>query len=230
MSLSAKADTPQRPTLSAERDRALTDHRATPMSTRCGSDSLRFLRSWASDPLRVAAIAPSGVRLAELITREITPDHGPVLELGAGTGVFTRALLARGLAEDQLTLVEMGPDFAALLRMRFPQARVLQRDAARLSASVLFPQDRAGAVVSGLGLLSMKPRTVLAILKTAFACLRPDGSLYQFTYGPCCPVPPAILTRLGLQARRIGGTWANLPPASVYRISRSAPLPLPDRS
>jgi hypothetical protein len=31
-----------------------------------------------------------------------------------------------------------------------------------------------------------------------------------------CP----ILDRLGLRARRIGGTLCNLPPASVYRISR----------
>jgi phospholipid N-methyltransferase len=68
-------------------------------------DVLFFLRAWTCHPLRVAAIAPSGTALAELITREIAPTCGAVLELGPGTGVFTRALLARGVREEDLTLV-----------------------------------------------------------------------------------------------------------------------------
>jgi len=190
-------------------------------------DHLRFVRSWASDPLRVAAIAPSGAALARLITRDLQPSHAPVLELGAGTGVFTRAIIGRGIDPAELTLVEFGEEFAALLRDRFPQARVVQGDASRISASVLFPGAKAGAVVSGLGLLSMSPRMVVAILAKAFDCLRADGAFYQFTYGPRCPVPRPILDRLGLKAQRIGGTMRNLPPASVYRISRRAPQRLP---
>lgn len=186
-------------------------------------DHLRFARAWASDPLRVAAIAPSSARLARLITSEIGPSHGLVLEFGPGTGVFTRALLDRGIAPADLTLVEFGPDFALLLRERFPEARVVQANAARISAALLYPTEKAGAVVSGLGLLSMPPRTVFAIMRNAFDCLRPAGSFYQFTYGPRCPVPVPILERLGLHATRIGGTLMNLPPASVYRISRHQP-------
>lgn len=198
-----------------------------PAETRPGSglwsDRLRFARSWLADPLRVAAIAPSGASLARLITREIGPAQAPVLELGPGTGVFTRALLDRGMEQADLTLIEYGPDFAALLRTRFPQARVVEADAARLAGLDLFHDRRAGVVVSGLGLLSMRPRAVLAILSGAFACLRPAGAFYQFTYGPRCPVPRPILDRLGLKAVRIGGTLANLPPASVYRITRRGP-------
>jgi hypothetical protein len=37
-------------------------------------------------------------------------------------------------------------------------------------------------------------------------------------------VPRPILDRLGLEAVRIGGTVRNLPPASVYRISRREPF------
>ncbi|MBH0239085.1 class I SAM-dependent methyltransferase [Methylobrevis albus] len=186
-------------------------------------DHLRFVLSWASDPLRVAAIAPSGAALARLITREITVQHAPVLELGPGTGVFTRALIDAGLDPADLTLIEFGQAFAALLQARYPAARVLHADAARISARELFPDVKAGAVISGLGLLSMRPRTVFAILHNAFDCLRPDGAFYQFTYGARCPVPRPILDRLGLKASRTGGTVRNLPPASVYRISRRTP-------
>jgi phosphatidylethanolamine/phosphatidyl-N-methylethanolamine N-methyltransferase len=188
------------------------------------ADWLRFARAWAAAPQRVAAVAPSGPRLARLMTRDFAPACGPVLELGPGTGVFTRALLARGIAEADLTLVEVQPNFAALLRARFPRARVVEGDAAALSPDALYPCRRAGAAISGLGLLSMPHTTVQAILIGAFACLRPDGAFYQFTYGPACPVPQAILQELGLQARRIGGTWANLPPAAVYRIERAPHL------
>jgi len=187
-------------------------------------DHLQFLRTWASDPLRVAAVAPSGAALGRLMTVGVTPSHAPILELGPGTGVFTRALFDRGIDPADLTLIEYGAEFAALLTERFPAVRLINADAARISASDLFPGAKAGAVISGLGLLSMPPRTVIAILTNAFDCLRPDGAFYQFTYGPRCPVSRPILDRLGLKARRIGGTMWNLPPASVYRISRRGPL------
>jgi phospholipid N-methyltransferase len=192
-------------------------------ATEC-SDFFQFFRSWISDPLRVAAIAPSGDSLARVMTQEILPSDGPVLELGAGTGVFTRALLARGIRESDLTLVEYGSDFMRVLQLRFPNARVLWMDASQLGQHDLFPDAPVGAVVSGLPLLSMSPRKVLSILSGSFSHIRPGGAFYQFTYGPRCPVSRPILDRLGLKASRIGGTVRNLPPASVYRITRRQPI------
>ncbi len=84
----------------------------------------------------------------------------------------------------------------------------------------LFSGQVAGAVVSGLPLLSLPRRTVIRILLSAFRHLRVDGAFFQFTYGPGCPVPSVVLDRLGLRAQRIGRCIANLPPATVYRISR----------
>ncbi|ARM10754.1 UNVERIFIED_ORG: phospholipid N-methyltransferase [Rhizobium esperanzae] len=72
----------------------------------------------------------------------------------------------------------------------------------------------------------MSPRKIASILAGVFTYMRPGGAVYQFTYGPRCPVPRPILDRLGLKAVRIGGTVRNLPPASVYRISRRKPLEL----
>lgn len=187
-------------------------------------DYLRFFRSWVANPLTVAAVAPSGQSLARLMTAEISSAHGPVLELGAGTGAFTQALLDRGVAEHDLTLVECDPDFVGLLQRRFPQARVLRIDASRLAGQLAFHGATIGAVVSGLPLLSMPPRKVMRILSGAFGYIRPRGAFYQFTYGPRCPIPRTILDRLGLKATRIGGTVRNLPPAAAYRITRRRSL------
>ena len=184
------------------------------------TNALTFFRSLIANPRRVAAIAPSSPALANAITAEISAMSAPVIELGPGTGVFTRALLKRGVPEERLALVEYGPDFARMLQSRYPRAHVLRMDAARLRSVELFGGERVGAVVSGLPLLSMPIHEVIAILDGAFAHMRTDGAFYQFTYGPRCPVRRSILERLGLKAVRIGGALANMPPASVYRILR----------
>lgn len=187
----------------------------------CAStDGARFFRSWLQDPLRVAAIAPSGAPLARLMTENIAAADVPVLELGPGTGVFTQALVDRGIGEENLTLVEFDEEFADLLRLRFPDATIVHGNATKLKGMQLFAGGQAGAVISGLGLLSMSPRAVMSILSGAFSYLRPSGTFYQFTYGPQCPVGAPILDRLGLEAERLGGTWRNLPPAAVYRIRK----------
>jgi len=182
-----------------------------------------FFRSWTCDPLRVGAIAPSGPALAAMMTGEVSAASSPVIELGPGTGVFTRALLERGVAEHDITLVEFGSDFVSLLERRFPQARVLQLDAAKLSPRHFSEQAAAGVIISGLPLLSMSPRKVMAILTGAFDCLRDGGSFYQFTYGARCPVRRPLLDRLGLKAVRVGRALADVPPATVYRITRRNP-------
>lgn len=187
-------------------------------------ETLTFCRALVSDMGHLGAIAPSGTALAELITSEIRHDSGPVLEFGPGTGVFTRALLANGVREEDLTLVEYRPDFAKLLQQYFPEARVLRMDAGNLHTQDLFRNGSVGAVVSGLPLLNMSPRKVVSILAGAFGYMRPCGAFYQFTYGPRCPVPRTFLDRLGLRATCLGHTLANFPPAAVYRISKREPL------
>lgn len=184
------------------------------------NDALSFLRAWTLAPFRTGSVTPSSPSLAALITREIGPETGPVLELGPGTGPFTRALLERGVRENDLTLVESDPDFAALLTRRFPAARIVEMDAVGLRHLPLFDGPIVGAAISGLPFRLITPRQSSAILEGVFASLRPGAALYQFTYGRRCPFDQAVLDRLDLEAVRIGSTFRNFPPATVYRVSR----------
>lgn len=191
------------------------------------AEAFHFFRAWLAEPLRVAAVVPSGRALSALMVSEVSPEIGPVIELGPGTGAFTRALIRKGIAEENLALIEFGSDFAAKLNFHFPRAKTLWMDAARLHDVVLFNGTPAGAIISGLPLLSMPPKKVLSILNGAFAHLRADGAFYQFTYGPRCPISRPLLDRLGLKATCIGHTFANIPPAAVYRIRRRKPRRAP---
>ena len=185
------------------------------------SDLAAFLRAWAKDPLSIAAVAPSSPALAKLITAEITPDMAPVIELGPGTGVFTKALLAKGLKQSDLILIEYEADFANLLATRYPQAKVLRGDAARMGKHRdLFDHSLAGATISGLPILNMNARQQMMIMRGCFDLMRPGGRFFQFTYSPISPIRRPVLERLGLKARRLSSTLRNLPPAAVYEISR----------
>jgi phosphatidylethanolamine/phosphatidyl-N-methylethanolamine N-methyltransferase len=153
------------------------------------------------------------------MTSAITADLAPIVELGPGTGVVTRELLARGIPEWDLTLVERDTAFASMLTKRFPRASVVYGEAQALRERDLAWEVKPGAFVCGLPLLSMPAGEVTEILRFAFEHMRPGGNFYQLTYMPYCPVPRRILDPLGLKAKRFGGTWANVPPASVYRLS-----------
>lgn len=185
--------------------------------TNTASDTLLFFRSWLTRPLEVASIAPSGNRLAAAMTAEVGPSTGHVLELGPGTGTFTRRLLQDGIDEEKLILVERNPAFAMLLRQRYPKATLIEGDAQHLCLPMA---GKVGAAISGLPLLSMPKPVVCDILTAVFRHLADDACLFQFTYGPRCPVPAPILAALDLEASFRRWVPFNLPPASVYRIRR----------
>lgn len=153
------------------------------------SDGSRFLRAWLADPFAIAAVAPSSQSLARLMTSRIGPETGPVVELGPGTGVFTRALLSCGVAPTNLLLIERSPAFTLLLRDRFPDLDVvcdLAEGMAYHAGGRL--AEPPGAVVSGLPLLAMRSSVQHRILAAAFSALRPGGTFIQFTYGHVVPV------------------------------------------
>lgn len=188
-------------------------------------DHLALLGSWLRKPMRVASVAPSGRPLARLMTDGIEADTGPVLELGAGTGVFTAELIAKGVPAKMIYAVEMDDRLAELLSDQFPDVNVVQVDASLLSRDGLAMPDSFATAISGLPVLSMSAQDQIRLLTGVFRRLLPGGALYQFTYGPMCPFSALMLARLGLRGQRIGGVVRNLPPASVYRISRRSPPP-----
>jgi phospholipid N-methyltransferase len=139
------------------------------------SDSITLFRTWISDPLRNSLIVPSGRALAVAMTREISSAQSPVLELGPGTGVFTRQLIHRGVPQERIALVESAGSLARMLRRQFPTAVLLETDATELRRCDPFDGKKIGAVISGLPLLSMPAWRVFAILYGAFRILRPEG-------------------------------------------------------
>jgi phosphatidylethanolamine/phosphatidyl-N-methylethanolamine N-methyltransferase len=184
-----------------------------------------FLKRWLRQPLAMGAVIPSGPLLTRALAltavREMQGRDGHVIELGAGTGEVTKALLAAGIAPDRLALVERDPELVAFLRRHFRGPRIIEGDAARLP-KLLAAEGvaKVATVVSGLPLLSLPAEIVTGIVHGVFEALPRGAALVQFTYGPSPPIPRALRENLhlvGAHGRRI---WRNVPPAVVWTFRR----------
>lgn len=181
-------------------------------------DLALFRRRLLQNPRQISAISPSSRFLAQAISEGLGPESGRVVEFGPGTGAFTRAILARGVAPSNLTLFELDPEFVSHLSQRFPGVTLIEAGA-QTAANHVSPG--VATVVSGLPLLSMPEGLRHAIVQAAFAILAPGGSFVQFTYGNRPPFPPRMLADLGLEVRKGRTVWANLPPARIYHLRRA---------
>jgi len=178
-------------------------------------DEVRFLRSWIEKPLHMGAVMPSGRVLARTMAQYVDiKSSGPVVELGPGTGAITNALIEHGVDQKRLVLVEYNPGFCALLRDRYPHARVVQGDAYKLRDSLWdVLHVPASAVVSGLPLVTKPMLTRLKLIRDAFLALAPGAPFVQFTYSVAPPIPKSLP---GVSTEASERIWMNLPPARVW--------------
>ncbi len=180
-----------------------------------------FIKNWLQSPRTVGAVAPSSRLLAKLMAKGLRSGVR-VVELGAGTGTLTQAILASGVRPEDLYLVEQNEQFVEILARRFPGCPILPVDATTLASHLGTAVGTFDFVISGLPLLLFTPESKLELFSQAFAALRPGGTMHQFTYGGRCPIDREARTKLGLTRQLIGFTPFNLPPAFVYRFERIA--------
>lgn len=182
---------------------------------------LAFALGYLRNPRRVGAIAPASRALAQAILTEVLRTApGTLIEVGAGTGAITRALLPALVQADRFMVIERDPDFARLLRRSFPDLEVLNHCATRLDALDIDHRSPV-TVVSSLPLLSMTRDEAHGCIDAMVALIegRPGSRLIQYTYAsphlrPFKDIP------VGWRWRRAASIWANLPPATVWTLEQ----------
>ena len=125
----------------------------------------RFLSAVLKEPLSIGAIAPSSPYLAKYLIEGIRPGSR-VIELGAGTGIVTQAILEAGVEPKDLIALEQNGDFADLLKERFPNIIVAKANALELKNHIGALDAPPDFVISGLPLMlfTMKQKTELYLL------------------------------------------------------------------
>lgn len=176
-----------------------------------------FFRRWIANPLQMGSVVPSSHALCRRIVGLTRWNQQQcVLELGAGTGVVSRALLAGGVPAERLFVVEIVPDMARHLRQVLPGVNVLEGDARALPD--LLPahwHGRVGSVICGIPLVLL-PLAEQARFIGAIAAVAPDVGFLHYSYCATSPLPARKHQLIG---RREAWTPMNFPPASVWRYA-----------
>jgi len=170
-----------------------------------------------NNPRPVGSAVPSSRFLARRIARFLPRSpRGYVVELGAGTGAITAALLGRGIPPERILSVERSETMVKLLKRRFPDLNIALGDAAELR-SLLRAYLGEGEidvsyVVSSLPLRSLPEPVVTRILQEVQHVLPRDGKLLQYTYDLRKTPHPALSA---FKRRCTTVVWANFPPARL---------------
>lgn len=181
-------------------------------------DEVKFIKTWAQNPLRTGAVAPSGPELAARMASFLVPrPHSKIVELGPGTGVVTKALFDEGFSNRNLTLIEYSPEFCSHLEARYPGLKVVEGDAYALKETLeqvdLATGNGLDGIVSSLPLLTRPEKHRQELLDEALHLLKPGAPFVQFSYGLIAPVKPA---GRGIKVFSSEWIWKNLPPARVW--------------
>lgn len=190
-------------------------------------DPLAFARGWLRAPLSVGgpfASSPwTAERIADATSRADCGDSGPVVEIGAGTGPVTEALLRLGCPPERLIVIERDAEMCAFLEDRFPRLRILHGDALRLRETL--GQARITSIsvtLSGLPIRVVPDAAARRFYREAFGLMPEGGALIQYTYGLRAPLDPPSAATLDLDATFVGREWRNLPPMAIWRYRRRA--------
>lgn len=157
-------------------------------------DELKFFKGWIDKPRAVGSIIPTSSVTARRMASVIDIKSGlPVLEVGPGTGVITKAILRRGVKPSDLYAVEYSHDFVTHLRRQFPDVNVIEGDGFNLDRTLGDKRDQTfDCVVSGVPLLNFPVARRVAYLESLLKRIPHGRPVVQLTYGPKSPIPPGL--------------------------------------
>lgn len=174
---------------------------------------LELLLAMLRNPSSTGALAPSSRTLANIMACAAA-DADLVVELGAGTGPVTDALLNQ-LPGVPLIAVELQASLAHRLQHRHPEIDVRQSSAKQVVDDLI---DHPGKIVLVSSLpfrcLPRHVATETAHSLCRFLAHHQDRKLVQFTYQPRAP----FIAPQHLRWKRTAMVWRNTPPAGVWEL------------
>ena len=190
-------------------------------------DLVRFLGAFLRGPVNVGAIAPSSRWLAAAMIKDCGLDvSDTVVELGPGTGSFTRSILEEITEGTTFFALELDPAFSKGLEKNYPNLIVYNTSAENISEYLArHGKTKADCIVSGLPWASLPMEIQERIMKSVLTSLTPGGVFTTFAYVHARWFPNALRFRRRLrrhftEVKTSKVVWANLPPAFVYHCKR----------
>lgn len=185
-------------------------------------EELRFFKGWVDKPKAVGAIIPTSSVTAKRMASVIDTQSGlPVLELGPGTGVITKAILAHGVAPQNLYTIEYSEDFVQHLNKRFEGINVIHGDAFDLDKTLGDKRDLVfDSVISGVPLLNFPVARRIQYIEDLLSRIPAGRPIVQLTYGPLSPVPAG---KGDYTVEHFDYVLRNIPPTRLWIYRRAIP-------
>ena len=183
-------------------------------------DELRFIRGMMSTPKTVGAIMPTSGRMAARMASIIDTGSGlPVLELGPGTGVITKAILDKGVKPEDLVSVEYSSEFVRHLRGKYPGVNFINGDAFSLAETLkTYRGQKFDCVISGIPLLNFPMHQRVTLIEDLLRLIPVGRPVVQFSYGPISPV---VARPDSYTIKHFDFVVRNIPPAQIWHYRKT---------
>ncbi len=190
-------------------------------------DRVRFLSAFVRRPFDTGAITPSSAHLAEAMVEGMgIAEADTVVELGPGTGVFTRVIEKQIKPDARFLSFEINPELAGELKHRFPRVHIVNDSVENIHHHLQAAgRHEVDAAISGLPWAAFSQERQQTLLDATVRALRPDGRFATFAYSHAAWLPPGRRFRELLHSRfkhveTSKVVWRNAPPAFVYRCRK----------
>jgi phosphatidylethanolamine/phosphatidyl-N-methylethanolamine N-methyltransferase len=182
-------------------------------------EEIRFFKGWIDGPKAVGAILPTSSITARRMASVIDIHSGrPVLELGPGTGVITKAILKHGVKPSDLYSIEYSQDFVEHLNKTYPEVNIIQGDAFDLDTTLGEMKDQQfDSIVSAVPLLNFPMARRIQLIEDMLTRIPRGRPFMQITYGPLPPVPSG---RGNYTVQHYDFVMRNVPPAQLWVYRR----------
>lgn len=176
----------------------------------------KFIHKFVQSPRAIGSITPSSRFLAHAMLKPIPWEQTKsVVELGAGTGVFTRELYKRVSSSTQTLIFEQDDDLRTDLQKQIPEFIYLKKAEGLQQALQRHQIHNVDAIISGLPFANFPRPLAHNILDQVQESLAPSGSFITYQY--------SLQLRKELKKRfrkvQISFVPWNIPPTFVYICS-----------
>lgn len=182
---------------------------------------ITFVTEFIKDPKNIGAIAPSSKILAKKMVDTINFEEAKyIVELGPGTGSFTREIMKRKKKHTTLILIEINEVFFKDLQKQFEDdSSVFVVHGSAENIQVYIEElniDKIDYVLSGLPFTSLPAEVSSRILSNVMEALQEHGEFITFQY--------SLVKRAFIQsffpAISLKKVWFNFPPAYVFSCGK----------
>ena len=188
---------------------------------------IELFKHFVKKPEEIGAICPSSKKLAQTIVSDIAIDKAlNVVEIGPGTGVFTKAILHNMHNDANFFVIELNKALHSQFQEKFPQIKAYNNCASELGAIMKEENiESIDVIVSGLPWAAFPATLQHEILDAVYDSLAPGGVFTTFAYLQGFLMKGAhrfqkLLHQKFDNVTKSRTVWRNIPPAFVYRCKK----------